>query len=183
MFLRAIVAVSFFCVSPWALADSFDINLSSDSVQMTYASTMRSAEITTGALYNNDQDDWAAHLGLVTLGSKRSMSSRSEVGLGGRIYAASVGDNDVLALALGGQFRWFPGDGIFGLGGQLFYAPDIVTGGDSERFWEAGVRLELEVVRQSASIYVGYRKVETRLDNGPDLTLDKGGHAGVHIRF
>lgn len=183
MFLRASVTVLIFGFSQWALADSVDINLSDDSVQLTYAATFRSAEITVGGLNNSDQDDWAAHVGLVSLGTKRSMKSRSEVGLGGRIYAASANDNDVLALALGGQFRWFPGDGIIGLGGQFFYAPDIVTGRDAERFWEASVRLEFEVVRQSSSIYLGYRKVETRLDNGPDVTLDDGGHVGVYIRF
>ena len=183
MYRRTSIAVLLLFFSQGSLADSFDINVSDDSVEMTYAHAFRSAEASFGALYNDDQDDWLAEVGLVSLGSKQSAQSRSDVGLGGRIYAASASDNDVLALALGGQFTWFPGNGIIGVGGYFFYAPDILTGGDSENFWDAAVRLEFEVIRQSATVYLGYRKIETRLDNGPDVTLDKGANIGLRIRF
>lgn len=182
MYLRMFVVVFAALFSELALADSVDINLSNDDIQVTYGNSFRSAELTAGALYNED-DDWAVHVGLVALGEKRGRSSRSDAGLGGRLYYASAGDNDAVALGLGGQFRWFPGNGAIGLGAYAFYAPDIVTGADAERFWDAGVRVEIEVVRRTASVYLGYSKVEMRLEDGPDVTVNKGGHVGLSLKF
>ena len=73
--------------------------------------------------------------------------------------------------------------GAVGVGAYGYYAPDIVTGVDAKRLWEAGARVELEVVRGTGYVYLGYRRMELRLDNDTDVTLDKGGHVGVRIAF
>jgi hypothetical protein len=39
------------------------------------------------------------------------------------------------------------------------------------------------MVRNTASLYVGYRKMRADLDNGQDVTVDSGFHAGVKITF
>lgn len=182
MFRRMFVATAVVMLSNVALADSFDINLSNDDVQLTYGSSFRSAEVTTGILYNED-DDWTAHVGLVAMGEKQGGASRSDASLGGRLYYASAGSTDALALALGGRFRWFPANGAIGLSGYGFYAPDIVTGVDATRFWDAGASIEFEVVRRTASVYVGYSKVEMRLEDGTDVTVNKGGHVGLRLLF
>jgi hypothetical protein len=178
------VAISFLLFCPGAAANSFDINLSDDSIQAVYGGAFGAAEVTAGGLWvDKDDNPWAAHLGLLVSGEPRSTASRSEAGLGGRLYYVSAGGNDAAALALGGQFRWFPGDGPVGVGAYGYYAPDIVTGLDAKRLWEAGARVELEVVRGTAHVYLGYRRMDVRLDNDTDVTVDKGGHVGVRIAF
>jgi hypothetical protein len=164
-------------------ADSIDINLNDDSIQAIYASNWRTAEFNVGLLTNTDQDDWAASLGLLALGERQTGSSRTEGGLGGKIYLVDVANQDVLALGLGGQFRTFPNNGPIGFGGYLYYAPNVVTAMDGERFWEAGARVEFEMVKKTANIYLGYRKMRADLDNGRDVTVDSGLHAGVKITF
>lgn len=182
--MRTLLAVSFLLFATRALADSFDINLSNDSIHAIYGRAFGAAEVTLGGLYvDKDDDPWAAHLGLLVSGEPRSAASRSEAGLGARLYYASAGSNDAAALALGGQFRWFPGDGPVGVGAYGYFAPDIVTGLDAKRLWEAGARVEFEVVRGTAHVYLGYRRLELRLDNDTDVTLDKGVHVGVRIAF
>jgi hypothetical protein len=188
MFLRTFVTVSFMLSSHMALADSLDLNLSDHSVQFAYGRSFRSAEMTVGALYvekgNNPDSHRAVHLGLIASAERRGTTlRRSEAGLGGRLYFASAGGSDVAALALGGEFRWFPGEGPVSIGGYAYYAPDIVTGIDAKHLWEAGARVELEVVRNTAHVYVGYRKMEMRLENDVDVTVDKGAHFGVRIVF
>jgi hypothetical protein len=187
MFLRTFVTVSFMLSSHVVLADSLDLNLSDHSVQFVYGRSFRSAEMTVGALYvekgNNPDSHRAVHLGLIASAERRGATSKSEAGLGGRLYFASAGSSDVAALALGGEFRWFPGEGPVSIGGYGYYAPNIVAGIDAKRLWEAGARVELEVVRNTANIYVGYRKMEMRLENNVDVTVDKGGHVGVRIVF
>jgi hypothetical protein len=186
MFLRTFVTVSFMLSSHMVLADSLDLNLSNHSVQFVYGRSFRSAEMTVGALYvekgNNPDSHRAAHLGLIASAERRG-TTRSEAGLGGRLYFASAGSSDVAALALGGEFRWFPGEGPVSIGGYGYFAPNIVTGIDAKRLWEAGARVELEVVRNTANVYLGYRKMEMRLENDLDVTVDKGAHFGVRIVF
>ncbi len=77
----------------------------------------------------------------------------------------------------------FPNNGPIGFGGYLYYAPNVVTAMDGERFWEAGARVEFEMVKKTANIYLGYRKMRADLDNGQDVTVDSGFHAGVKITF
>jgi len=60
-----------------------------------------------------------------------------------------VADSDVAALALGGQARWFRGNSWFALGGYVFFAPKVVTFLDGTKFYDAGVRAEVEVIRNS----------------------------------
>ena len=187
MLLRTLVVVPLLLFAQWALADSLDLNLRNDAVQFTYGHSYRAAEVTGGALWKEKDNDsgtrWAAHLGLLASGEQESRGSRWQAGLGGRIYFAEAGSSEALALALGGQFRWSPVNSPIGVGAYGFLAPEIVTGLDAKRFWEAGARVELEAVKNTAYVYVGYRKMEMRLENEADVTLDKGGHVGVRIVF
>lgn len=164
-------------------ADSLDLNLNDESIQAIYATNWRTAELNMGLLSNTDQNDWAASLGLLALGEKQTGETRVEGGLGGKIYLADVANQDVLALGLGGQFRTFPNNGPIGFSGFLYYAPDIVTAMDGEKFWEYGARAEFEMVKKTANIYLGYRKVRADLDDGRNITVDSGLHAGVKITF
>jgi len=165
------------------LADSLDINLNNDSVQAIYATDWRKAEFNAGFLSNGDQNDWVASMGLLASGEKQTGEMRTEAGLGGKVYVADVSNKDVLALGLGGQFSVHPNNGPIGFGGYLYYAPDVITFMDGKKFWEWGVRAEFEVVKKTANIYVGYRKVRADLDNNTNVTVDSGGHVGVKISF
>ena len=164
-------------------ADSLDINLNNDSVQAIYATDWRKAEFNAGFLSNGDQNDWVASMGLLASGEKQTGEMRTEAGLGGKVYVADVSNKDVLALGLGGQFSVHPNNGPIGFGGYLYYAPDVITFMDGKKFWEWGARVEFEVVKKTANIYVGYRKVRADLDNNSNVTVDSGGHVGVKISF
>ncbi len=183
MRLRIFVAAVAAGFSVPVMADSLDINLNNDSVQATYATAWRQAEFNVGLLSNTDQNDWAASMGLLASGEKQTADARVEAGLGGKVYAASVSNKDVLALGLGGQFSVHPNSFPIGFGGYLYYAPDVITFLDGKKFWEWGARVEFEVVKKTANIYVGYRKMRAELDNNNNVTVDSGGHVGVKISF
>ena len=183
MRLRIFLAAVAAGFSAPVLADSLDINLNNDSVQAIYATDWRKAEFNAGFLSNGDQNDWVASMGLLASGEKQTGEMRTEAGLGGKVYVADVSNKDVLALGLGGQFSVHPNNGPIGFGGYLYYAPDVITFMDGKKFWEWGVRAEFEVVKKTANIYVGYRKVRADLDNNTNVTVDSGGHVGVKISF
>ncbi|MEK9133863.1 MAG: YfaZ family outer membrane protein [Pseudomonadota bacterium] len=183
MRLRIFLAAVAAGFSAPVLADSLDINLNNDSVQAIYATDWRKAEFNAGFLSNSDQNDWVASMGLLASGEKQTSEMRTEAGLGGKVYVADVSNKDVLALGLGGQFSVHPNNVPVGFGGYLYYAPDVITFMDGKKFWEWGVRAEFEVVKKTANIYVGYRKVRADLDNNTNVTVDSGGHVGVKISF
>jgi hypothetical protein len=181
MRLRLFVLVLLAAASFSAVAGSVDVNLSNDTIEGKFYANAGAADWTFGGLYNRDTQDRAAHVGLLAMGDSAFGNSRIEGGLGGKVYAVNVG-KDLVALALGGQLRWFPGNGSFGLGTYAFYAPRVVTLLDGERFFDVGVRAEVEVIRNSF-VYIGYRQVQAKLDNGDKRDVDKGGFIGLQIKF
>ena len=171
-----------------AAAGSVDVNLSNDTIEAKYYGNAGAADWTFGGLYNRDTKDRAVNVGLLATGDSAIGNSRIEGGLGGKLYSVTIHSRDpvpnadVLALALGGQVRWFPGNGSFALATYAFYAPHVVTLLDGQRFYDAGVRAEVEVIRNS-SVYIGYRRVQVELDGGTKPYVDQGGFAGMQIKF
>jgi hypothetical protein len=182
MRLRLFVFALLAAASVSARAGSVDVNLSNDTIEAKFYANAGAADWTFGGLYNRDTKDRALSVGLLATGDSAIGNSRFEGGLGGKVYSVTVGNGDVLALALGGQVRWFPGNGSFALGTYLFYAPHVVTVLDGQRFFDAGVRAEVEVIRNSF-LYVGYRQMQAELDNNVKLNVDKGGFVGLQIKF
>ena len=180
--MRLIVFALLAAASFSAAAGSVDLNLSNHSIEAKFYANAGAADWTFGGLYNRDTRDRALNVGLLATGDSAIGNSRFEGGLGGKVYSVTVGNADVLALALGGQVRWFPGNGSFALATYVFYAPHVVTLLDGQRFFDVGVRAEVELIRNSF-LYVGYRQVQAELDNQVKLNVDKGAFVGMQIKF
>ena len=180
--MRLIVLALLAAASAAATAGSMDVNLSNHTIEGQYAGGAGSAEFTVGGLYNEDKKNWAANVGLLAAGDTQIAGSRLDAGLGGKAYAVHVSGKDLLALGLGGRLRWFPGNGSFGIGGHVFYAPTVVTFVDGDRFRDLGLRAEVELVRNS-TLYVGYRWMRADLTNHAAPYVDKGAFVGIQIGF
>lgn len=180
--MRWIVLAVLASASFSAMAGAVDANLSSHTVEAKYYGNVGVADWTFGFLYNRDENNRAANVGVLATGDTGIGNSRIEGGLGGKLYGVHVAGSDVLSVALGGQVRWFPGNGPFAIGGYAFYAPSVVTFLDGQRFYDAGIRAEVEVIRNSF-VYAGYRRVRADLDNGNQVFVDRGGFAGILIKF
>lgn len=171
-----------------ASAAALDISLGDNSAQFQYSSAMGrdslgKSEFHMGFLYT-DRDNLFSDVGILVRNEVGSGLPGMTVGMGVKGVMATADNNtDALALALGGQVRFSPASASrFGIAGQLYAAPNIVTFGDADRFIETGVRLEYEVLPQSIA-YLGYRKIKFGLEIGPDVVLDEGAHIGVKITF
>lgn len=187
MSLRGIFAFSLLIVSATALADAVDVNLRNNSAQLQYIAsmgrdTLGKAEMHLGVLY---ADRWNA-LGELGIAVKDDVSKSVpglSVGVGIKGVTARAKNNNAAALAIGGLVRYAPfPDRRFGVIGQIYHSPSIVTYGKADRYTETGVRLEYEIIPQAA-IYLGYRKVNFGIKLNPDATLDEGAMVGVRISF
>jgi hypothetical protein len=182
MRLRLIAFALLASASFSAAAGSVDINLSNDTIEAKFYANAGAADWVFGGLYNRDTKDRDLFVGLLATGDSAAGKSRFEGGLGGRLYSVTVGNSDVAALALGGQVRWFPGNGSFALGAYAFYAPHVVTFVDGQSFFDIGVRAEVEVIKNSF-VYIGYRQVQAELEDSSKVNVDKGAFVGLQIKF
>ena len=191
MFLRHIFAIGISTLSVSAVADAFDINLSNDVAQFQYIAPMGDvgqgkSEGHAGFLYN-DKDNVLLDAG-VLVSNEGDSAALASIGIGIKGVAAKIGKYDTAALALGGQVRITPADDRkFSIVARAYFAPDIVTFGDAEKYFEAIVRVEYNIM-QNASAYIGYRKVtfDVALPAPHPVTemdLDEGVHVGVRIAF
>ena len=172
-------------------ADIFNVQLGSESGRIIYATEVFSGrygpvDMELG-FYFNDQDDYIGHAGLLVRND--TMNNPLVISIGTRLYYGDVGNAptqtnaDVGALAIGGELLYIPDNlGGLGFGFHYYVAPSIVAFFDADSFTEYGVRLDYAVTPQ-ASIYIGYQKVETDLENGTDLEIDSSTFFGVSLRF
>jgi hypothetical protein len=105
--------------------------------------------------------------------------------LGGKVYLGLLDDpdDDVFAIAPGAQARVdLPLDVPIGFVGRIFYAPDIVTFGDSDTVIEFDVRAEARFLEQTTA-FVGYRVLNFEREAGGDDKIVNGIHAGLRFAF
>lgn len=193
MLLRHTVAVLLLAASTMVMADTIDINLRDTSAQFQYKSSMgRDAlgktEFHVGVLYVN-KNNLLSDFGLLVKDELGGNAPGFSVGVGIKGVVAKVTgnnstDNNASALALGALVRYSPpATPRFGIVGQMYLSPNIVTFGDADRYIETAARLEYEVIPQAVA-YIGYRRIAFGLKAQPSYAiLDEGVNLGVRISF
>jgi len=187
MLLRGTLALSLLIISTAVLADTVDVNLRDNSAQLQYFAsmgrdTLGRADMHAGLLYV-DKHNLLGDLGLIVRNEVGKSAPGVSVGVGIKGLTAKANGHNAAALAIGGMVRYSPlPDHRFGIIGQLYLSPNIVTFGDADRYIETGVRLEYEIIPQAAA-YLGYRNVKFGIQGNSDATLDEGGFIGVRIMF
>ena len=180
MAMRKIVIFILLLFSGAVYAKSIDLNLHSDALRFTYAFAVDKNLVTDlGVLYIDkqrklDDNELAFHAGLnVVSGNVR---------FGGRAFFVAPGNAEALAIGFGGQGRFALTPRI-GLGGHLYYAPEITSMLDAEGYHEYSVRLDFKVT-PSAYLYLGYRNVKVRIGSRENkVELDDNVMVGFKVYF
>jgi hypothetical protein len=190
MLLRRIVVISLLTACTTAMADTIDLNLRNSSVQFQYNSamgrdTLGKTEFFVGGLYSdtNNSHNTLGDIGLMVKDELGGNAPGFSVGVGIKgLFAHTQGTNES-ALALGGMIRYSPPSlPRLGIGGQLYFSPNITTFGDADRYEETLLQLEYVIIPNAAA-YIGYRDISFNLNNGPNTTVDQGAFIGVRMSF
>ncbi len=187
MLLRCLVTLSLLAASSTSFAEALDINLRDKSAQLQYqfskgSDALGKSDFHIGGLFTNDNNMFA-DFGILVKNEVGGNAPGVSLGVGIKGLTARVKPNNIWALSVGGQARYSPPtDTRFGLVGEFYFSPNIVTFGDADRYYETGVRLEYAVTPRAVA-YLGYRKIKFGLKSGVDTTLDDGGHIGVRVMF
>lgn len=125
------------------------------------------------------------HVDLVTTGSLGMSGATGAVGVrgfyGNREHFSGEG------LAVGGWISYyFPEYNRIGFSGGLWYAPNILTGGNAQHYFQYGLDVDYQLLRQ-ATVYAGYRRVELPISERGWLARadapSQGFHLGIRIEF
>ena len=168
------------------IAGELDININDDAARLSYAWPVRADKLRLDAGFLSHQDRGEMlHFGLHLVDWASSGTNPLQGGLGGKLFYADTDSvfDDELLLGLGGFLRYtIPQYNRFSVSGQAYFAPDVLSFGDSEQFFELEARISYNVLRE-ADIYLGARYITIEFENGGDFTLDNGLHAGIQLRF
>jgi hypothetical protein len=194
MITRVIGFITLLAAASVATANSLDFSLNDETVRLVYAHDLETAtkglSIEGGWLYTSeievdgtkvDDSENLFHLGLMVSGENWSEKGSFDISVGGRLAYTSPDDDDLLSLALGGDVRFSPIERV-GFSGNVFYSPKILSFMDSEGYIEYGLRVDYQLLPQ-AFVYMGYRKLEFDVEDGPTVEYDNSFNIGLKMMF
>jgi YfaZ precursor len=191
MLSRNIAALSLLILGTTAMADNLDLNLRNSAAQVQYATSMGrdslgKTELHFGALYSDsdNQHNTLGDIGIVVKDDVGSSAPGWSVGAGIKGLGAHTQSTNESAVAIGGLIKYSPpGLPRLGIVGQLYFAPNITTFGDANRYVEEEFQLEYSIVSNTAA-YLGYRNIQFNLNStSSNATVDEGAFIGVRLTF
>ncbi|MEO7385892.1 MAG: YfaZ family outer membrane protein [Gammaproteobacteria bacterium] len=166
-------------------AHELDLSLNDNAFRVSYAAVLRDNLRLDGGWLRDDDEGDVFHAGFQVTGDAAPGDQKMTAGVGVRL-ALLDGDGDNregYALGIGGSVRWaIPRYNRFAVYGEYYWAPDILSGGDAEKYVDGTIRLGYSVTPQ-AEIYIGARYTGADFDNRPSILFDTGMHAGIDLRF
>lgn len=181
----ALLGLPFLLIGAPAGAHEINLGFNDGAVRGTYARVFGNGlRFDAGWLADSDEGD-VVHTGLQVVGDVSPGGQKLTGGIGGRLaYLDGEGNNrEGWALGVGGSLRWvIPRYNRFSIAGEYYWAPDILSGGDAEKYVDANIRLGYSVTKQ-ADLYVGARYTGAEYDNRPEILFDTGMHIGFELRF
>ncbi|MDE2091017.1 MAG: hypothetical protein KGJ08_03840 [Gammaproteobacteria bacterium] len=168
-------------------ANNLDINLGSNAASINFSTSLTNTGLQgdIGYLHHTDQVDIAS-AGLQVVGDSNPAGSPFIFAVGGKLFLINPKQNNVgngTVLGLGGRFNYtWPGYNRFKIGGELYYAPSIVSFNNADRYLQFGVNAGYEILH-NAELYVGYRHITAAFTNTSNLTLDNTFMVGLNLSF
>ena len=186
---RQLVAAAVCCLASAAAsaAQTFDINLSHNTAQLSYVAPLGQQGFGRGQLDGSvlftDNNNFLADVGFGVVGEAGSGSPGLKLGAGVKLYGVTTKHNDIAAIGLGAQFDYAPPPlPRLHLMGAADVAPSIVTFIDGDNMYSANINVGYEIFRDTVA-YVGFRKIKVDLNHGDSVTIGSGGYLGVNFRF
>jgi hypothetical protein len=166
---------------------NLDFNLASNAAAVDFSTNLTDSglEAGLGYLHHTDRVD-VIDASLDLTGNASPVGSPLIFGVGGKFFFISpkqAGLDNGEALGVGAHFRYtWPTFNRFALGGELYFAPSIVSFQSVDRYWQGRLTANYQVLR-TADVYVGYRYVSAAFDGSSNITLDSSIIVGMSLTF
>lgn len=171
-------------------AQSIDFNISKDSAQFQLIQNLKRDEIKRtdygiGLLYaeRGTEETLVGHFGIQVSGLAGIEAPGLTFGAGLEAFLVDIQEYAVSSITLHGLVRYAaPAFDRFAFTAEVFFGPSPVTFMDGKDFLMSAYRLSYEIL-PGTEVYAGYRKAETTIDGGPELTVEEGGRIGLRLSF
>jgi hypothetical protein len=133
--------------------------------------------------YNEARDLIAMADGLARIGEIEQR--RLTFSVGPRMYAAflSTENNDIFAIAIGGEARYRLGrEQSASIMLAAYYAPDIITFGTADNVSDVTLRIDFGL-NSAVNVFAGYRIFEIETLTAGDHEIDDHLHLGFRYNF
>ncbi|MEZ5564899.1 MAG: YfaZ family outer membrane protein [Gammaproteobacteria bacterium] len=168
-----------------ATAHELDLSVSNSAFRAGYANSLGNGLRLDGGWLRDSDEGNVVHAGLQVTGDAAPNHQKLTAGVGVRLaYLDGEGSKrEGYALGIGGSLRWIvPGYDRFSVYGEYYWAPDLLSGGDAEKYVDTSIHLGYNVTRQ-AEVYVGARYTGADYDKRPSIKFDTGMHIGFNLHF
>lgn len=170
-----------------AHAQHFDANISNESVAFAVTGALR-APMFAGALYDlgfiyrdDTRNNTLGNLGLSKEVARNVGLPGLRVGVSGRLFIGDVRSADVSAIAPGIAIDYAPAIAPRITASMLAdYAPSVIAFNDAKKLVRFETRFSYEVI-DDTHVYLGYRDMETKLNNSRTFHIDNGWMLGVSL--
>lgn len=169
-----------------AVADAVDLSFNSDAARVQYVRDLRSNSLNldAGWLHHTDNGN-VVHVGLHLADMASGGKNPLQAGLGGRVVYTNgdLSNQDGFAIPIGGYLRYtIPRFNRVSVGGEIYFAPKVLSLGDAEKYEEYSFRVGYNLMRE-ADVYIGARYVKGEYKKAPDARYDTGMNIGITLRF
>lgn len=173
-------------MSCFTLASELDFRLSNDAVNVNFASSSDSSPLSIGlGHFYRDEGDAIniTNLDIHTVGQTAIGNLPTTVLLGMQAVYMSEDKFKGSATAIGGTVRSnLPDTPGLSLEGTVYYAPDILSYGDSDSYARARAQLNYRVI-ENADLIGGYRYLRTGIKDAGHRTFESGVYIGLRMNF
>lgn len=192
MLIRTSIGLGLCAFSALVGASELDLTLGRDSLRGEFVTAVgpkvadNVPTLDLGLLYreDDDADGTLVHVGLLIFGDAGAPKANIQAGVGARgvLFDADPGLNGG-ALALGGTISArLPDFDRLGARLTVYYAPDVSAFGDLADYFEYGIGLDYQLIRQ-AFVVAGYRQIRLGISDAPRIDIESGGYAGLRLVF
>lgn len=167
-------------------AGEFDLGFNSDAVRANYIYDFSRNELSgdIGLVVNSDRGT-VIHASLFRQGFASDGANPLKAGLGlrtGYVDGDASGQTGIpLALGLFARYQ-LPNFDRISIRGEAWYAPDVLTTSDLEKYQDFSIKLQYAFLRE-ADIWVGASYLDTEFSNGTRQIIYNGMNIGFNIRF
>lgn len=176
-------------------ASRFDASIGADSARVgldvTVLEAQGGSDLEIGGSYLGTEVNDNTDAGIFTLeahivGDAGASFLNTQAAVGTQFYYTDVEDVDGGALSIGGFFiaRLRDFDRL-GFSAAAYYAPDLLTFGDTKQLLEYSVAVEYDLLRET-TVYLNYRQVRVDFETSgfdDEITVDTGANIGVRVAF
>lgn len=163
-----------------AVANDIELSISDEIIDLRFTADYEQDFSGTLALLHADHKKIKSDQASYTFAT-RGKVERVDVSLGARLFFLDAESEDGFGAALGIGGQTLLAD-KFSVSGQVYYSPEIITGGDFESTLDLEIRVNYQLI-ENGSLYVGYRSFEVDSEKFGSFDIYEDPYIGIKFTF